>query len=259
MFSLYARVAGLAGRRGLAAWPAAFSLVVYGLIAWGAAIVAAPLGIIGGILLTFVWAACWSSYLELISQAVEGTKIRLRIDDLRRTFLTRFWDVVSVMFAFWIIGFVAKAVTSGANGDALGAILGFAMAFFFNAVPELLYQGGSRSFALLLDSGRFMTAHYLVWLPPNLVFAAAALAAGGRLHFHRPAEALLLFANTFSSPVGSGWAVHRAAALGAPARPSGFALRHGVQGPVIQGADCRFGQRAAAGLQGLPAPLRSRP
>ena len=106
------------------------------------------------------------------------------------------------MFAFWIIGFLAKAVTSGANGDALGAILGFAMAFFFNAVPELLYQGGSRSFALLLDSGRFMTAHYLVWLPPNLVFAAAALAAGGRLHIHRPAEALLLFANTFSSPVG---------------------------------------------------------
>jgi hypothetical protein len=202
MFSLYARVAGLAGRRGLAAWPAAFSLVVYGLIAWGAAVVAAPLGFVGGFLLTFVWAACWSSYLELISQAVEGTKIRLRVDDLRRTFLTRFWDVVSVMFAFWIIGFLAKAVTSGANGDALGAILGFAMAFFFNAVPELLYQGGSRSFALLLDSGRFMTAHYLVWLPPNLVFAAAALAAGGRLHIHRPAEALLLFANTFSSPVG---------------------------------------------------------
>ena len=202
MFSLYGRVTALAARRALAAWPVAFSFLVYGLILWGASLLAAPLGPLGGILLTFVAAACWSSYLDLISQAVEGSKIRLRLDELRRTFGARFWDVVSVMFAFWIIGFVTKAITSGEHGEELGAILGFAMAFFFNAVPELLYQGRSRSFALLVDSGRVMTAHPVVWLLPNLLFAAAALAAGGHLHVHRPAEALILFGNTFSSPAG---------------------------------------------------------
>lgn len=203
MLSLYVRVTGLAARRALSAWPAAFSFVVYGAILWGTMLVTTPLGIVGGILQTFVWAACWSSYIDLIAQAVDGSKIHLRLDDLKRTFASRFWDVVSVMFAFWIIAFLTKPLTSGPNGDALGAILGFAMAFFFNAVPELLYQGRSRSFALLLDSGRFMTAHPVVWILPNLVFAAAALAAGGRLsEVHRPAEALILFANTFSSPVG---------------------------------------------------------
>lgn len=76
------------------------------------------------------------------------------------------------------------------------------MAFFFNAVPELLYQGGTRSFALLLASARFMLANPVAWLLPNIVFAALVLAAGGGLHFERPAEVLLAFGNTFSSPIG---------------------------------------------------------
>jgi len=42
----------------------------------------------------------------------------------------------------------------------------------------------------------------VVWLLPNLLFAAAALAASGRLAFHNPAEVLIAFGNTFSSPAG---------------------------------------------------------
>ena len=54
------------------------------------------------------------------------------------------------------------------------------MAFFFNAVPELLYQGNSRSFALLIASGRFMVANPVVWLLPNIVFAALLLLPTGQ-------------------------------------------------------------------------------
>jgi hypothetical protein len=202
MLSLYRQVAVDAGRRAIAAWPVALSLVVYAILLVAAGIAAAPLGIVGGLLLGLVAAACWSSYLELISQAVAGSKIRIRWDDFKRTFLARFWDVISVMFAFWIISFLTTPLVRGPNGPAASAMIGFAMAFFFNPVPELLYQGNSRSFALLLDSARFMFRFPVVWLLPNLVFAALGLVASGRLDINHPAELLILFGATFSSPAG---------------------------------------------------------
>jgi hypothetical protein len=202
MLSLYRRVTVLAARRAAAAWPVALSLVAYAIIIYVGVLLTAPLGIVGGFLVGFAIAACWSSYLELISQAVAGSKIRVRWDDFKRSFGVRLWDVVSVMFAFWIIGLVTGPLEKGQNGEAIAAILGFAMAFFFNAVPELLYLGHSRSFALLMDSAKFVMAHPVVWLLPNLVFAAIALGASGNLAIHHPAEILILFGTTFSSPAG---------------------------------------------------------
>ena len=199
MLSLYRQVTVEAGRRAVAAWPAALAFPIYAVILFGAAIVFGPLGIIGGLLLGLVMAACWSSYLELVSQAVAGSKIRLRWDDFKRTFLARFSDVISVMFAFWIISFLTTPLTKGANGPAVAGVLGFAMAFFFNAVPELLYQGHSRSFALLMDSGRFMFRFPVVWLLPNVLFAAVALWAAGLLQgISHPAEGLIVFGSIFS-------------------------------------------------------------
>ena len=202
MLSLYRQVTVEAARRAVAAWPVALSLIVYAILLLAAAIAFAPLGIVGGFLMGLVVAACWSSYLELISQAVAGAKIHIRWDDFKRTFFVRLWDVISVMFAFWIIALLTGPIVRGPNGLAAGAIIGFAMAFFFNAVPELLYQGQSRSFGLLMDSARFMFRFPVVWLLPNLVFAALALAASGRLDFNHPAEVLILFGTTFGSPAG---------------------------------------------------------
>jgi hypothetical protein len=202
MFSLYRQVTVEAARRTIAAWPVALSFVIYAIVVVAAVIAFGPLGIIGGLLIGFVVAACWSSYLELLSQAVAGSQIRIRWDDFKRTFLARFWDVISVMFAFWIISFLTTPFVRGPNGPAAAAVIGFAIAFFFNAVPELLYQGSSRSFALLLDSARFMFRFPVVWLLPNLLFAALGLFAAGRLDVKHPAELLILFGATFSSPVG---------------------------------------------------------
>ena len=130
------------------------------------------------------------------------------------------------------------------------------MAFFFNAVPELLYQGNTRSFALLLASARFMLAHPVVWLLPNLVFAAAVMAAGGGLHFEKPAEVLIAFGNTFSSPIGviglfSGlplWALPVAL----------FALHYAMifRGVLFRELVGRRRQRAAARVPGAHATLK---
>jgi len=200
MLSLYRQVTVEAARRSVAAWPAALSLPVYAVILVLASIACAPLGIIGGFVIGLVVAACWSSYIELIAQAVAGSKIRIRWGEFKRTFLARFWDVISVMFAFWIISLVTTPLTNGANGRAAAGVIGFAIAFFFNAVPELLYQGHSRSFSLLMDSARFMFRFPVVWLLPNVLFAALGLWAAGLLQgISHPAEGLIIFASIFSS------------------------------------------------------------
>ncbi len=202
MLLLFRDVTVMAARYSVRSWPAALSFLVYAAILVAAGMVLAPLGIAGGFLLSLVVAACWSSYLELVSQAVAGSKIRLNWAELRRTFVARLWDVISVMFAFWIISLLTGPLMRGPDGERVAAIFGIAVAFFFNAVPELLYQGQSRSFALLIASGRFMVAHPLVWMLPNLVFASLLLLPTGRLSVEHPIELVLAFGNTFSSPLG---------------------------------------------------------
>jgi hypothetical protein len=203
MLLLLRDVTKLSATRAWRSWPVALALVVYAVAAAIAGILVMPLGMIGGIIMSFVIAACWSSYLELIAQAVAGNQIRIRWDDFKRTFGARLWDVVSVMFAFWIISFLTAPLAAGDNGAAVSGVLAVAIAFFFNAVPELLYQGRSRSFALLLDSARFMLANPLIWLLPNLVFAAIALGAAGLLSVQHPGELLVVFGAFFSSPFGA--------------------------------------------------------
>jgi hypothetical protein len=202
MLLLFRDAIVMAARYAVRSWPVALSFFVYAVILMAASMVLAPLGIIGGLVLGLVVAACWSSYLELVSQAVAGSKIRLTWAELRRTFMARFWDVISVMFAFWIISLLMGPLMRGPDGERVAALFGIAVAFFFNAVPELLYQGQSRSFALLIASGRFMIAHPVVWMLPNLVFASLLLLPTGRLAVNHPIELLLVFGKTFSSPLG---------------------------------------------------------
>jgi hypothetical protein len=179
---LYGETAVLAARRGLRAWPVAFSLVLYAAILYLTVPLVAPLGLAGGLVIGLVSAACLSSYLHLISHAVAGT--RLHFADLRRSFGARFWDVVSVMFVLWILRRLLQllAEPAGARGPVIMALAGLAIAVFFNPVPELLYQGTSRSLQLLLDSIRFISRYGLEWLIPNVLFALALLAPVGLLH-----------------------------------------------------------------------------
>jgi hypothetical protein len=202
MLSLYWNVTRLAARRAITSWPVALSLLVYAIVLFPIAVIVAPLGMIGGLLLSLAIAACWSSYLELISQAVAGSRFRFDWNEFKRSFMARFGDVISVMFAFWLLSLLTVPLMIGAHAQQMRAILGFAIAFFFNAVPELLYQGSSRSFALLLDSARFVMEHPVAWFAPNLLFAAVALWASGGLSLRHPAEFLIAFGNLFSSPGG---------------------------------------------------------
>ena len=88
-----------------------------------------------------------SSYLHLVWLAVAGRKIGF--GDLRDSFMAHFWDVVSVMFAIWIIQLVVGILTrdAGDRGTIVVILVDLTMVVFFNPVPELIYLGQGRGSA----------------------------------------------------------------------------------------------------------------
>ncbi|MBC8132551.1 MAG: hypothetical protein H7X95_06185, partial [Deltaproteobacteria bacterium] len=204
---LYGETAVLAFRRGVRAWPVMFSLVLYAAIFMVVSQLVTPLGRAGGFVVGLVLAACFSSYIHLISQVVSGSKVRFA--DLKQSFGARFFDVISVLFAFWIIDLILTimvAPAAGPKGPIVMALFGLAMAVLFNPVPELLYLGSSRSFQLLFESGRFISKHGLEWLLPNILFAVALLAPLGMLH--GPAGLIVLNISALLSPNNDGMGLY---------------------------------------------------
>jgi hypothetical protein len=181
MLKLYARLAGKSLRLALRGWPVSVALLVYALAFLLAEGALGQYGVIGGFLAGLLMAFLVSSYLHLLALALSGRPIRL--GDIRESFGARFWDVVSVLFALWIIDYLLSTLLGGAGdrGQMVMVLVGLAMAVFFNPVPELIYQGQgrTRSFALLIESAKFISAHWPEWLAPNVLIAAVILAPSG--------------------------------------------------------------------------------
>jgi hypothetical protein len=193
MLGIYKDVAVLAAKRAAQSWLAALSIPIYALVVFGAAYVAAPIPILGGFIVGLVVAACFGAYLSLLASALDGGKLRLA--DLKSG-LRAVWDVVSVFFALWIVGLLVGMLKNmaGPKAEAVGGVAALAAAIFFNVVPELIYQSGSRSFALLKESVGFVTENAFAWFPPNLVFAFVILWATNTLSFSAPGELLMRLA-----------------------------------------------------------------
>jgi len=81
--------------------------------------------------------------------------------------------VLSVLFALWLIDIAVTLVTRGMGpqGAIVKVMVGLTMAVFLNPVPELIYLGSSRSFALLADFRPLYLQVWLEWLIPNLILA----------------------------------------------------------------------------------------
>jgi hypothetical protein len=200
MLKLYARLAGKAIRLALRGWPAAVVLPLYATLLQIGGGLLAQMGMIGGFLVAFLVAFLASSYLNLVSLAVAGRKIGF--GDFRDSFLAHFSDVISVMFATWVIQLVVSVLTrdAGDRGTIIFVLVDLTMVVFFNPVPEMIYLGGgrTRSFGLLLEAGRFITAHWPEWLAPSVVIAAVLLAPTGLIQHGPLAMRLLAFQSLFS-------------------------------------------------------------
>lgn len=167
---IYRRVFTRAATLAIKNWPVLATLFVYSAIMSLTALAAGFLGILGGFLVSLVWAACVGSFLYLVEMIVRTSKVSL--DDFRRSFGEYLWDVVGISFLSWVFfTLAAPALLQVPQGYLILIFLQFAAYVLFNAVPELIYLGHYSSMALLSESYAFIAANWIEWFPANIVAA----------------------------------------------------------------------------------------
>jgi hypothetical protein len=178
-------------------WPVLGSVFVYGAIRMVAVTLCLPLGIAGGFVLTLIQAACISSFLYLVEMIVRTSKVTL--DDFRRSFVPYLWDVVGIMFLFWIVTLLRPAFLQLPQGEVILLFVYLAIFVLFNAVPELIYMGHCSAAALLSESYEFIAENWIEWFPATLLavavmaFVRSLPVSGAGFYAQEAALALLLY------------------------------------------------------------------
>ena len=145
--------------------------------------IAAPLGMIGGLLVTLAACACASSFLFLVEQVQRIGRANLY--DFQRGFTAYLGEVVNIGFVLWIASMAVRLLARG-QANPLLVWLGFEVVVFVvaNAVPEMIYQSQYTGLQLLAESYHFIAANWIEWFPPTIAATAlayAVVAAVGQL------------------------------------------------------------------------------
>ncbi|MFI5394744.1 MAG: hypothetical protein ACHQ9S_04355 [Candidatus Binatia bacterium] len=163
-------------------WPVLGSLFVYLVITTVAAVLCSQLGIAGGFIVGLVRAACLASFLYLVEMIVRTSRVTL--NDFRHSFGPYLWDVVGIMFLFWIFTLASPIILQLPQGEVILLFAYVAIFVLFNAVPELIYMGHHTPGALLSESYQFIAENWLEWFPATIIaiaimYGVASLPIGG--------------------------------------------------------------------------------
>ena len=194
--ALYRRVFSRAGQLALRNWPVLGTVFVYAAVMTTSVLVASRLGLLGGFLLSLVWASCVGSFLYLVEMMVRTGRVSW--GDFRRSFGVYVWDVVGVSFILWIVFAIATpALRTVPQGPGIILALDLVIFVLFNAVPELIYLGHCSSLELLAESYAFISDNWIEWFPPNiaaagLLYLVASVPLGGILAWGQTAGMALL-------------------------------------------------------------------
>lgn len=169
---LYGRVFARGARLALRNWPVGLVVAIYIGLPLLLTPLAAPLGLVGGVLLYLVTVACSSSSLWLVEQVIRVG--RVRFVDMPSGFVAYLGDLLTVGFLLWGLQLIASIVL--APFPFLAIVFGLAVLVFFNAVPELIYLGRHAAAELLVESYRFIGENWIEWFPANMVLAACVVA-----------------------------------------------------------------------------------
>lgn len=156
-------------------WIVSFAPLAYGTALSVVALIVAPLGIIGGLVLALSLQACLSSGLYLIQNIVQMG--RTNLDDFRRGFAVYFWELVRIAFILWIpLRVVWLALSGIPNGELVYDLIRIALYVFLNPVPELIYQTRVSGLELLSASYNFIVENWIEWFVPNIVLTVLGYA-----------------------------------------------------------------------------------
>jgi hypothetical protein len=153
-------------------WVVSFAPVVYGIALTIVAFLVAPLGIIGGVLLSIAGQACLSSGLFLVKNMIDSNKAD--VNDFLNGFTVYLWELIAIAFILWIpMRIAATALATVPNGALIYLLIKLVLYVLLNAVPELIYQSRTSGLELIGASYNFIVENWLEWLVPNLLMAAA--------------------------------------------------------------------------------------
>lgn len=168
---IYRRAFARGGALAVRNWPVLLSVFAYAGILFLGGYLAAFLGLVGGFLMSLLFAACASSFLYLVEMIVRTNRVTW--EDFTRSFGVYLWDVVGVSFALWLFWFVATPFLHQLpQGHVAVLAIQLVLVVLFNAVPELIYLGHSGLVDLLARSYQFIAANWIEWYPPNLLLIA---------------------------------------------------------------------------------------
>lgn len=124
-----------------------------------------PLGILGGLVLSILNAACAGTYLAMLHDAL-SVKRNLGADTLRANLGASTWDVINVLFPLWMVDLVLSLL--GAP-PLIALVFNIAVMLFLNPVPEMIRRVRSGGLELLREAWQFMMSHGPEWLVPQIL------------------------------------------------------------------------------------------
>ena len=149
--------------------------LAYSLVLSAAAMIALPLGILGGFLLGLVSQACISSGLYLVKNMIDSGKTDF--NDFARGFTVYIWDLITIAFILWIpMRLAGMALETVPNGMLVYFCIQIALYILLNPVPELIYQSRTSGLELLGASYNFIVENWIEWLIPNILLAIGGYA-----------------------------------------------------------------------------------
>lgn len=166
----------LAGNVGVIFAPLAYSMALS-----VAVVVFSPLGFVGGMLMTVVAAACFSSGLHVIENIIRMGKVNLK--DFIKGFSVYLWEILGIAFILWIpMTLLSRASYATPEGPLILRVVQLLLYVILNAVPELIYQSRVSGVALLSASYHFIVENWIEWFLPNVLIAVAAYLLMGFLN-----------------------------------------------------------------------------
>jgi hypothetical protein len=170
---LYQQAARETGEKVGRAWWVGLLPLLYGPVFFLAAILVAPLGLIGGLILGLVLALCASSYLYFIAGVVNGNRMSLR--DLGESWRPFFVSVITILFFLSIVQYaLALLLPPVAGAQVFRMLINLVLLIILNPIPEIIYQGRSEGLNMLQESVEFLRHSGVEWFLPLLALAAFA-------------------------------------------------------------------------------------
>lgn len=134
---------------------------------------ASSISLIGGILLTVVTSAVFSSYLYVIDNII--SKGKFHMDDIKDGFRVYFRKIYIIVLLFYLLNyglslFVYPLLGIIPFGYYIIMLIRFAILLVFNPLPEMIYQKYHSEIDTIKSTLEFSKNNLVTWFVPNIIF-----------------------------------------------------------------------------------------